>query len=546
MNDIDASNMVDGKPICYWINKKDMVVPADAGFVALVCCTNITARNLNLKNNFQGIFLVYTNYSTVTGSDLINNIFGIRIAASSCNSVTENTVNNTSLVDDSMGIYLDECDNCSISENLACNNFYGVLVNNSKGCTIRENNAHNNVDGFYLNYSRQCVISGNNARDNRAYGIWLTNCSMSTLNENILDSNEHVGIYLETCTYCLLSGNKAKNDNICFEIRYCGNITLRRNDAINSDFGIHFLDSRYCTLRDNTMTGNKYNFGVDDSFILEMLIHDIDVSNKVDDRPIYYLVNEHDKQVPNDAGYVAAVNSTGIRVENVCLMHNVQGALLAFTNYSIVRDTIAFKNSFGIQLRRCHNCTTSESNASKNDYDGIILDNSHYCIINQNDINYNGQFGVHIWDSTHNVFFHSNFINNAWQALITRSSNNSWDNGYPSGGNYWGAYSDTDVYWGLNQDRLGSDGLGDMPYRIYEYATDCDRYPLIVPWTDIPSIGDLNHDGIVNIVDISIVAKAFGAKLGDPNWTDTLDLDKNGMINSLDISMIAICHGKTV
>ncbi len=67
-------------------------------------------------------------------------------------------------------------------------------------------------------------------------------------------------------------------------------------------------------------------------------------------------------------------------------------------------------------------------------------------------------------------------------------------------------------------------------------------------------IGDLNGDRVVNILDISIVARAFNShgpdipKLGDPaspNWNETADVDKNGIVNILDIAIVAKDYGKT-
>jgi len=57
---------------------------------------------------------------------------------------------------------------------------------------------------------------------------------------------------------------------------------------------------------------------------------------------------------------------------------------------------------------------------------------------------------------------------------------------------------------------------------------------------------DLNKDGIANIVDVSIVARAYGAKLGDDNWNPIADMDKNEEINIIDISIVALDYGKTV
>ena len=67
-------------------------------------------------------------------------------------------------------------------------------------------------------------------------------------------------------------------------------------------------------------------------------------------------------------------------------------------------------------------------------------------------------------------------------------------------------------------------------------------YEIVPP---LPST-DLNKDGTVNIVDISIVARAFGSKLGDPNWNAIADIDKNGWVNIVDITVVARDYGKTV
>lgn len=50
---------------------------------------------------------------------------------------------------------------------------------------------------------------------------------------------------------------------------------------------------------------------------------------------------------------------------------------------------------------------------------------------------------------------------------------------------------------------------------------------------------DLNNDGIVDIRDLSIVAKAFGSKQGDTNWNPDADLNKDGTINIIDLNMVA-------
>jgi PKD repeat protein len=57
--------------------------------------------------------------------------------------------------------------------------------------------------------------------------------------------------------------------------------------------------------------------------------------------------------------------------------------------------------------------------------------------------------------------------------------------------------------------------------------------------------GDLNADGRVNIVDVTIVAQAYGSTIGTPNWNPAADLNSDGTINILDLALVAREYGKT-
>ncbi len=81
-----------------------------------------------------------------------------------------------------------------------------------------------------------------------------------------------------------------------------------------------------------------------------------------------------------------------------------------------------------------------------------------------------------------NKFYHNNLIDNNFNAEDDGS--NEWDDGYPSGGNYWSDYQGVDNYSGPRQDENGPDGIGDMPYdRIRGSGGGEDRYPLMVEYT---------------------------------------------------------------
>jgi hypothetical protein len=58
-------------------------------------------------------------------------------------------------------------------------------------------------------------------------------------------------------------------------------------------------------------------------------------------------------------------------------------------------------------------------------------------------------------------------------------------------------------------------------------------------------LGDVTRDGSVNIIDLIVLARSFGSKLGDPNWNPDADINNDNIINILDAILIAGHFGKT-
>jgi nitrous oxidase accessory protein len=234
--------------------------------------------------------------------------------------------------------------------------------------------------------------------------------------------------------------------------------------------------------------------------------------------------------------------------------------------------------------------------------------------------------GLNISGSNGNTIYHNNFINNSKEVSIYDSSNNTWNEGYYFGGNYWSDHNSTDLYWGSSQNETGSDGIVDTPYIVSPNPGEEDRYPfkyagewLALPeqsvtsplnktyrsntlplalntnkpvwiWytldnqttvtvvnnlilTDLPVgrhiitvyvndtlgsevssevmftvtlLADLSLDGMVNIIDITIVARSYGSSLGSEGWNSEADLDNNGVINIVDVAIAAKEYGKRI
>jgi parallel beta-helix repeat protein len=86
--------------------------------------------------------------------------------------------------------------------------------------------------------------------------------------------------------------------------------------------------------------------------------------------------------------------------------------------------------------------------------------------------------------SSGNLVFHNSFVNNTVQARDD-GSGNGWDDGYPSGGNYWSDYVGVDMCSGPLQDNCPDpDGIGDTPYPVDNNTLD--RYPFTSPYVGVP------------------------------------------------------------
>ena len=111
---------------------------------------------------------------------------------------------------------------------------------------------------------------------------------------------------------------------------------------------------------------------------------------------------------------------------------------------------------------------------------GIRLEDSNNTEISSNIVRSNNQ-GIVLYGCNRITIYHNDIVDNTIQAIDDGTNGiNTWDDGYPSGGNYWSDYTGEDFYWGPYQNETGSDGIGDAPYVID--ADSRDRYPPMNPW----------------------------------------------------------------
>jgi parallel beta-helix repeat protein len=252
------------------------------------------------------------------------------------------------------------------------------------------------------------------------------------------------------------------------------------------------------------------------------------------------IVVERSNIIIDGAGHTVSGSGTGegfsltninnVTIKNLTIKGFYSGIYLnGSSSNSISENNIKGNGYYGIRLFLSFNNSISENNITGND-SGVALDGSSNNTLSENNIgNYfgvvlrcssnnticeniigaywgfeivsssdnkiyannitNNFVGVYFYESSDNKFYHNNFNYNYYHVqLYPAECANIWDDGYPSGGNYWGlagygGYSGYDYYSGPYQNETGSDGIGDTPHVIDGYNRD--NYPLMtpLPWT---------------------------------------------------------------
>ena len=465
-------------------------------------------NNNCVDNDSIGIYLDECNNNTLSGNIIINNFYGIYL--DECNN---NTLSGNTAIYNYIGINLNQSNNTTLLGNTINNNTYGIGLIYSDNNTLSGNTANNNYCGIIFGISNENIISGNIVSNSNYYGIYLDNSSNNTFLGNTINNSNYIGIYLVESDNNTFSGNTLNNCNDC---------------------GIYLGYSN-----NNTLLGNLMNFCGIYLFgsLVEMASHSIDDTNLVNNKPVYYYVNEIGLESSNfiNAGQIILINCNKSIISGLNLSYSTMGIYLGYSNNNTLSGNTANNNSYGMYLYESINNTLSGNTANNNSYgmslfesinntlsgniadnnndNGIFLYRSDYNTLSENTANSNDN-GIELFFSHDNTFSGNDASNNNNYGIEFSVSNNNTFSGNTISNNFYGICLDsqsnnnkiflnnfidneinaednginnkwddgfTGNYW---DDYVGVDandnGIGDTPYIVPGTAGSQDNFPI---WT---------------------------------------------------------------
>lgn len=252
-------------------------------------------------------------------------------------------------------------------------------------------------------------------------------------------------------------------------------------------------------------------------------------------------------------------NADNVTVERNYLNNTCHNIKVGFSKGTIIRENtisgiMTSPTMYGIRIENSSYCSVSGNNVS-DCVAAIHFQNATFCSATGNNIFGNDQ-GIRLYspctfnefyendvnNCTYdgmidqmpqnmtmfgNAFYHNNFVNNR-NPFIYATAGTKWDQGYPSGGNYWSRHNAFDEHCGQYQNETGKDGISDSNYAVSRNSHDVDNYPLMHPYGSVWNLDtNLTYLTISSAINAEQTANGNRIFIKSGNYPERLVINKS-------------------
>ncbi|MEE9489611.1 MAG: Ig-like domain-containing protein, partial [Thermoplasmata archaeon] len=398
-------------------------------------------------------------------------------------------------------IYISSVHNCTVSGNIVLNGSNGIRLNRANDTRVIDNVIAGGWTGIAIGSSSRVILQGNSISISQITwsAIAFSSSSYITATNNVMsdggiDMGEYALTYWDThhidtsntvnggpvYYWKGISGGTVPVDAGQVILANCTGVSVENITFQNVSRGIQLGFSSHNRIAGigGSNGGGLYLYASDENEIVNStLLSDASISLAYSDNNTVT-----GNRVVESYTAITLRYSDNNTIEDNDLSNNTGEGLYTYLSLNnTIAGNRATNNRDGIFIQTYSDWNTIVGNvASDNEHRGIYQFASRNNTVTSNTVANNGHTGIMLTRSNHTLVYHNNLLNNTAQAEDGYFTN-QWDDGYPSGGNYWSDYSGIDNCSGPNQDICPDpDGIGDTPYII---DTDSqDNYPLMGPY----------------------------------------------------------------
>jgi parallel beta-helix repeat protein len=374
------------------------------------------------------------------------------------------------------GFSLTGISNVTIKNTTITDFTYGVFLNSSSGNALSGNNVTANTWGIALLFSAENVLSGNVMTRNQ-YNFGVIGSALSDFVNDVSTSNLVNG---EPVYYLMNRSNIVISPKTYPTVGYlglvnCKNVTVQNLTLSHNVQGLLLANTTDLKITDNNFTAN--GDGIDLLFSSGSVLSGNNMTANGDG---IYLAHSSGNIL---SGNNVANNVEGFWLYPSCDNNTLSGNNITANSNGIMLDSssgnvlsgnnVSVNSLVGITLGYSSDNALSGNNVTANGDQGIWLAFSSGNVLSGNNITANTE-GIDVYFSSGNMIFHNDFLDNP---AMAENCTNTWDDGYPSGGNYWSDYRTRYP----NAAENDSSAIWNASYIID--ANNIDRYPLMGPFS---------------------------------------------------------------